>query len=300
MLGWSDKSMSFIRQIAIANASEGGGVVVVLSDRDKVEMELELLSQLPPDLLHKTRVVFRTGNPMLNSDLLRVSASAARSIVVMAQNGDPDQSDAFALRVVLALKGMVRGLNGPVVVEMRDIDNESLVSLIGGSSVHTIVSHDIVGRMVVMAGRQPGLSLVMECLVGFEDVAFYFKCFPTLAGVPFSELFLHLETAIVIGLKPATGSIVLKPPPDRILLADDEVIVLAEDNDTFSPVAVPKLCPRVGQPPQVPPQKPKPETILLCGWRRDVRDMITLIDKISAKGASDMRGGARDASRTFV
>ena len=39
MLGWNDKSLAIIQQLALANESEGGGCVVVLSETDKEVME---------------------------------------------------------------------------------------------------------------------------------------------------------------------------------------------------------------------------------------------------------------------
>ncbi|KAI7991814.1 putative ion channel POLLUX [Camellia lanceoleosa] len=41
ILGWSDKLGSLLKQLAIANKSLGGGVVVVLAERDKEEMEMD-------------------------------------------------------------------------------------------------------------------------------------------------------------------------------------------------------------------------------------------------------------------
>lgn len=105
LLGWSDKSISLIRQICLANASENGGVIVVLAEIDKEELEAELESQMRKEELRGTRVIFRTGTPLLSVDLLKVSAHRARSIIIMANStGDADRSDAAILRTVLSLK----------------------------------------------------------------------------------------------------------------------------------------------------------------------------------------------------
>lgn len=105
MLGWTDKSISFIRQICLANESEGGGVIVVLADAEKEKLEAELNSNLRPEDLRGTKVIIRTGAPMLSVDLLKVSAHRAKSIVIMAlTTGDADRSDSAVLRTVIALK----------------------------------------------------------------------------------------------------------------------------------------------------------------------------------------------------
>ncbi|KAH7298873.1 hypothetical protein KP509_25G062400 [Ceratopteris richardii] len=67
ILGWSDKLGSLLKQLAIANESLGGGVVVVLAERDKEEMELDI-GKLEFDLLG-TSVICRSGSPLIMADL---------------------------------------------------------------------------------------------------------------------------------------------------------------------------------------------------------------------------------------
>ncbi len=44
------------------------------------------------------------------------------------------------------------------MAEVRDVDNEPLVHLVGGNIVETLVSHDIIGRLILLSARSPGLS----------------------------------------------------------------------------------------------------------------------------------------------
>lgn len=54
------------------------------------------------------------------------------------------------------------------MVEVCDIDNEPLVRMVGGAAVETVVSHDIIGRLMIQCARQPGLATVWEQLMGFD------------------------------------------------------------------------------------------------------------------------------------
>ena len=148
VLGFTDKTVNVIEELALANDSDGGGVIVVLADVPKAKMEGELQIQAPQ--LRGTKVVFRSGSPMLVHDLAKVGADKARSILILANSGDPDKADAETLRSVLALMSFPMGLSGHIVAEMRDIDNEPLVQLVGGTFVETIVSHDVLGRLMLM------------------------------------------------------------------------------------------------------------------------------------------------------
>ena len=102
---------------------------------------------------------------------------------------------------MLQLKGLKHGFGGHIVAEMRDVDDEPLVRMVGGTAVETVVSHDIVGRLMLMAVRQPGLANVYESILGFEGHEFYLKCWPQLAGLPFGELAARFADAVPLGIK---------------------------------------------------------------------------------------------------
>ena len=59
-----------MKQLAIANKSVGGGVVVVLAERDKEEMEMEI-ANLEFDFMG-TSVICRSGSPLILADLKKV------------------------------------------------------------------------------------------------------------------------------------------------------------------------------------------------------------------------------------
>ncbi|XP_060675688.1 ion channel CASTOR isoform X5 [Ziziphus jujuba] len=158
ILGWSDKLGSLLNQIAIANESLGGGIVVVMAEQDKEEMELDI-AKMEFDF-KGTSVICRSGSPLILADLKKVSVSKARAIIVLAEDGNADQSDARALRTVLSLTGVKEGLRGHIVVELSDLDNEVLVKLVGGDLIETVVAHDVIGRLMIQCARQPGLAQV--------------------------------------------------------------------------------------------------------------------------------------------
>lgn len=61
---------SLLKQLAIANKSVGGGVVVILAERDKEEMELDI-AKLEFDFMG-TSVICRSGSPLILADLKKV------------------------------------------------------------------------------------------------------------------------------------------------------------------------------------------------------------------------------------
>ncbi|XP_061946661.1 ion channel CASTOR-like isoform X2 [Populus nigra] len=283
ILGWSDKLGSLLNQLAIANESLGGGIVVVMAERDKEEMEMDI-AKMEFDF-KGTFVICRSGSPLILADLKKVSVSKARAIIVLAEDGNADQSDARALRTVLSLIGVKEGLKGHIVVELSDLDNEVLLKLVGGDLVETVVAHDVIGRLMIQCARQPGLAQIWEDILGFENCEFYIKRWPQLHGMQFEDILISFPDAIPCGIKVASfgGKIILNPEDSYVLQEGDEVLVIAEDDDSYAPAALPTVKEasfmHIAQPARMP------QKILLCGWRRDIDDMIVVLDAFLAQGS---------------
>ncbi|GAB2253999.1 hypothetical protein Droror1_Dr00021808 [Drosera rotundifolia] len=256
ILGWSNKLGPLLKQLAIANKSLGGGTIVILAEREKEEMEIDI-AKLEFDLMG-TMVVCRSGSPLILADLKKVSVSKARAIIVLAFDENPDQSDARALRVVLSLTGVKEALNGHVVVEISDLDNEPLVKLVGGDLIETVVAHDVIGRLMIQCALQPELAQIWEDILGFENAEFYIRRLPQLDGMRFIDVLISFPDAVPCGVIDASehGEIILNPSDDYVLKEDDEVLVLAEDDDSYAPGPMPKVsvgvCPSRSNPPKFP------------------------------------------------
>ena len=83
--GWTDRSIAFILQVCMANASAGGGVIVVLaSGGEKVAVERRFKASVAVEHLYGTKVVFRSGSPQNVHDLRQCNAAHAKSIVILS------------------------------------------------------------------------------------------------------------------------------------------------------------------------------------------------------------------------
>ena len=142
ILGWTDETPIIIRELAKANASSRGGVVVVLDEAAKTKLDKDCAARLagaslahqlpfqlfpnstfslspPPDCdLAGTRVIFRSGSRLRVSDLARVSVHTCRAIILLPEPGlPPALADAEALQAVLNLSTL--GLDANVVAAVR-------------------------------------------------------------------------------------------------------------------------------------------------------------------------------------
>jgi len=327
ILGFSIKAVALISEICDALESEGGGTIVIMDDLDKTWMEDNIKPYLPPDALRGSKIVARRGSPMVQPDLVKVSTHNARAVIVMAlTNVKADVSDAQAVRVILALKGLSPPIKGHVVVELMDIDNRSIVELIGEPMVETVVSHDIIGRLMLLAVRNPGVNGVYDEVFGFQNDEFYIKKWPELEGLTFEAITLMMPDAVVLGFhrhhkhrrRRSSGEaqllegfpelalgeeedsdpdwvhtkegrfqkygVEINPHKDSLMEPGDGVLVLAADDDSYHPTEV--AFPIQAQPEvEVPTRRHKADRTLVCGWRRDIDDMIVSLDAEVKKGS---------------
>ncbi len=79
--------------------------------------------------------------------------------------------------------------------------------------------------------------------MGFENAEFYIKRWPELDGLHFKDVLISFPDAIPCGIKVAAegGKIIINPDDDYVLKEGDEVLVIAEDDDTYAPDCLPEV-----------------------------------------------------------
>jgi len=292
ILGWNSKVCGMVRQFSLANESEGGGCVVILADDDKEVLEERVIEVLGSLNLQGTRVIIRGGKPFLISDLLKISAHKAKAIIVTSP--DDDYVDAFSLQAVLALKALEvkhtehSRLNGHVVVEVNSGANENLIINVGGATmkIYPVVTHDAIGRLMIQCSLQPGLAKVFLALLGFEGNEFYCQTKPEwtkhVAGQKFGDVLMRFEHAVPVGFRRGDRT-VINPSDHEVLIEGDQLLVLAEDNDTYEPGPAPQIVDD-GVVPHYTEVK-RVIRMLFVGWRRDIHDMLLVTDSFVPPGS---------------
>jgi len=124
---------------------------------------------------------------------------------------------------------------------------------------------------------------VYNSVLGFEGDEFYIKEWPECIGISFCGLQERFPKAAPIGIRTAGGDILIKPDMSYCIEKGDAIIVLAEDNDTYKPEA-PAVIPDILAP-NIKVKNATQEKVLICGWRRDIQDMLVLLDDFLPKGS---------------
>lgn len=284
ILGWSGQIFTVVSELCAASENHRGGVIVVVADKDKVEMEDELATKVPD--LRGSRVVCRRGSPIDLDDLDLGSPETARAIVVLGPSDAPDP-DASVIKTVLALVGHMPRATGQhhIVAEIRDLRNSVPAKMAGRGALELVVSGDVIARIAVQTCRQSGLSAIYTELLDFGGDEIYFHKHAPLVGKTFGDALDAFEDAAVIGVRSADGTTKLLPPMDAAVREGDALILIAEDDDKIRPAgSAPKVNESVLR--DAAPQEKVPERTLILGWNGRGATVVSELDKYAVAGST--------------
>ncbi len=294
ILGWSQKIFSVIEQLAEANIEERRLNVVVMAERDKVEMEDALRSKLAHR--KKVKIVVRSGSAVSIEDLARVGFDQSRAIVVLADEtdqDDPNRSDGRVIKSLLAIFNHpdVRSTAGAVdrlrvTAEVMLAENQEIAEIAAQRRASVVKTNEVISKIILQTSRISGLSSVYDELLRFAGNEVHYFTAPALVGKRFGDLLLDFPNACPIGLAKRDGSAhELNPPADRTVGADEDILVIAEDDHIVcQPYAGPH---RLANQPRPEGQGKKViEHLLILGWNEKVFPIITELENYVGEGST--------------
>ena len=282
ILGWSPKVFPIISELVIANESRKKARIVVLADRDKVEMDDEIRAQLGST--GNTKVICRSGDPMNLADLELASPHSARSVIVLSPE-DNEDPDSVVIKTTLALTNNPRRKADKfhIVGEIQNPDNLEAARLVGKDEAHWILAGDLISRITVQSTRQSGLSVVYSELLDFDGDEIYFTEQPTLVGTTYFDTQFAFADAAVMGIVKA-GAVHLNPAAETIIESGDQLIVIAEDDDKITLGTPGTANPSaISEPVSL---QVEPEQTLVLGYNVGVHAMIRELAEYVTPGSS--------------
>ena len=229
ILGWTPKIFTLLHELAEANRNKRGAAVVILADRDKVDMDGDIAEAMRGKRL---RVISRRGSTMSTEDLALVSLQTSKAVVVLGSD-DNAIADTVVLRTLLAVKQVAAEHPLHIVAEIFDQRSEPVARMVVGKEAALMLAAPLVSRLLVQTGRQSGLSIVYTELLDFGGCEIYVTKEPQLAGKTFRDAAFKFGTSTLLGIFTKSGEMLLPPPFDRELAADDLIVTISEDDDTI-------------------------------------------------------------------
>lgn len=229
ILGWSPKIHTIISELVIANENQKRPVIVIMADRDKMEMEDNVNDKIRN--LRNTKLIFRSGDPIDIGDLGIVNPSEAKSIIILGKT--TENSDAEIIKVILAITKNVKADADDyhIIAEIENKKNLEVAQMIGGANIELILSDEFISRIMVQTSRQAGLSIVYTDLLDFKGDEIYFSEVPQLVDKTFKEALFSFDKSAVIGVQDADREVLLNPSPDYRITAGSKIIAISQDDD---------------------------------------------------------------------
>lgn len=281
VLGWSEQIFTVIAELVEANQSERRSCVVILADRDKVDMDDEIRRRIPDT--GKTRVICRSGSPLQRGDLELVSPDTAKAIMVLPPVGEDGDID--VIKQLLLLNSRVwSGTRPHVVAAVQSSENLAAARLAAGESALVVDVDDIAVRLIVQSHRQSGLSTVFNELLSFMGNEVYPWAEPSLAGSTYGESLNAFELGVPIGLHRADGEVLVNPSMDTVIGSGDQLLLVAEDDLLIKAVSErPTIVRSAIATADI--ASPMPDRTLMIGWNPRASKIVSLLDRLVKPGS---------------
>lgn len=283
ILGWSSKIFTIIPELVIANENQKRGVVVILADMDKVEMEDEIRDKVGNT--GTTEVICRTGNPIDVHDLHIANPFDTKSIIILDK--DNENSDSQIIKTLVAIVTNPERRSEPyhITAEIESKKNFEVAKMVGKDEVELILSDEIISRIMVQTSRQSGLSVVYIELMDFGGDEIYFAEEDAIVGRTFRDVLFMYEDSCIMGLQYADDTVAINPPMNTILKKGDRVIGITEDDDTLvvNAPTVPEIL--ESNIVYTEPEEGHQEEIIIIGWNKRAQYIIKELDYYVAPGS---------------
>ncbi|MEA2162058.1 MAG: hypothetical protein QOK37_185 [Thermoanaerobaculia bacterium] len=283
ILGWSSSVFTIISELVVANENQRKPRIVVLADKDKVEMEEEIRSKVGST--KNTKVICRTGSPIDLYDLELVNPHESKSIIILSP--EAENPDSQVIKSILAITNNPARRAEPyhIVAEIRDPKSMEAARLVGRDEATLIEANDLIARITVQTCRQSGMSVVYTELLDFDGDEMYFQEEPALVGKTFGDALFAYEDSSVMGMQFADGHVKANPPMDTVIAAGDKLIAISEDDDKVKVSGKTEFGVDTSAIREGSAEARGPERTLILGWNRRGCAIINELDNYVAAGS---------------
>lgn len=238
ILGWNERVIDIIRELILANESEKYAAVVILSNDEKEQMD-DLIAKRIPDT-KTTRIITTTGDYANINELKRVNVEEAKSVILLANCSESafDEeklaSDVQGVKSIMAIISCQNGKNKlPIIAEIFNEEKRALISYFQDENIISVDTWEIMGKLLVQTSLTSGLEMVYNEILSFDGCEIYFYE-ANWNKINFGKLPFHFKDGIPLGIYNSSDGMILRPGKTYEMKAEDQLIILAEDDSTIN------------------------------------------------------------------
>ena len=277
IVGFDENVTNIIEELALANANQRDAVVVVMAEHDKTDME-DVIRDRVSDL-RGLRVICRSGRPDSTKSLDKCSLDTCKSVIVNLED------DFMTVKTILACRSLLeeRGnRDAYVTAVIRDRDVLHPAAIAGADAAEILNFQKTIARLMVQSASHPGMSDILSELLSFKGTEIYVEHVEGASGLSLGEVNLRLPSSTAIGMV-REGQPLLNPDASEIVRPDDDLILIAHDDDSsrLQAAAVPdeSLFQRE------PDVRVSPRCLLVLGYSDMIKQLLIEEDAHAAPGS---------------
>ncbi|MBP5292044.1 MAG: hypothetical protein J6Y90_05455 [Lachnospiraceae bacterium] len=277
IIGFDENIISIIEELALANANRRDAVVVVLAEKDKIDME-EIISERVGDI-GNLRVVCRSGRPDSPKDLKVCSLDTCKSIIVNLDD------DFMTVKTILACESLLDEYGNHdayITAVVRDREVLHPAKIAGGSRAEILNFQKTIARLMVQSGRHPGMSEILSELLSFKGNEIYVVDNPSMIGLTLKEINLRLPHSTAIGMVREDIPL-LNPDAAAVVEQGDHLILIAKDDSMKELQAAAAVDEGVFE--REPNLHEDPHTLLILGYTDMLKQILIEDDAYAAPGS---------------
>ena len=234
ILGFYPGEYTLLQQLVLAAAGKPDCVVIV-DDVEQEEMQQHIRENV--EAPKNFRIVCQTADILDPKALERCAVRAARSVII-------SPTDDF--RTTKALLAVSAATAGDEDIRVSAIISHAQYrfppSIAERHHVTTLQTSEAIAKILAHSCMEPGLSETFREVFNFEGADLYLIELPAAEGLTFGELSIQVDGGVPLGL--CGDTLTLNPPADRVIAADERVLVFSEERDSarmVSPAELPAL-----------------------------------------------------------
>lgn len=277
IIGFDENVTSIIEELAYASANQKDAVVVIMADHDKTDMEDTIRDRVSD--LGTLRVVCRTGRPDSPKDLKVCSLDTCKSIIVNLEN------DFMTVKTILACETLLNeyGNNEAfITATVRDRDVLQPAKIAGGNRAEILNFQKTMSRLMVQAGRHPGMSEILSELLSFKGDELYIEEIPDAVGHSLYEINLMLPHSTAIGVV-RNEEPILNLESYKQVESGDQLILISSDDNVSQLQESAVVNQALFQ--MDPNESDEPNTLLVLGYSDLLKQILLEGDVYSAPGS---------------
>jgi len=292
ILGYQEEIPTLVQEICKAHEDHGGTTIVICEDKlSKSEMESKI-ENADVELLG-SRVVVRCGKIDNASNLKKIGAHTASTVLILPDRSEPKEiRDAFALGALNTLRSKDFPSNGQIITACSLQKNYNAFTNAGGDVTRIVMLDSFLAQFMVKCGQSQDLALAFNLVLGFGGSEMYIEKVPKhLAGVCFSESIGYFRNAVPVGVMTSDGC-TFCPGNTYTLLEDQEIVLFAEDQTSATALKDPidltgqKCALQTESVNHSRLRKWQVETMVILGWNEIAADVVFQLDGTVRPGST--------------